>query len=174
VTGLSQKSVYRPREQALYTADERKRRDASIWTIVQGILAPVQFVVFIVSVGMIARYFLTGHGLVAAQVSVVIKTLALYAIMLTGSIWEKEVFGRFLFARPFFWEDVFSILVLALHTAYLAAYWGGWLEPAGLLALALGAYVTYIINAGQFLWKFRLARLSATDPPFASSLETAR
>jgi 3-vinyl bacteriochlorophyllide hydratase len=41
--------------------------------------------------------------------------------MITGSIWEKVVFGKYLFARPFFWEDVFSMLVLALHTAYLYA-----------------------------------------------------
>ena len=57
----------------------------------------------------------------AATVSVVVKTLLLYTIMITGSIWEKEVFGRYLFAPAFFWEDVFSMLVLALHTAYLVA-----------------------------------------------------
>ena len=41
--------------------------------------------------------------------------------MVTGAIWEKVVFGRYLFAPAFFWEDVFSMLVLALHTAYLVA-----------------------------------------------------
>lgn len=171
---MSQGSAHRPREQRLYTADERKRRDESPWTIVQGVLAPVQFAAFLISAGLIARYFLTGGGLSAAQISVVVKTLALYAIMITGSIWEKEVFGRYLFARPFFWEDVFSILVLALHTAYLAAYWGGWLASSELLALALAAYAAYVINAGQFLWKFRLARLGAAGPPHGSMPEAAR
>jgi 3-vinyl bacteriochlorophyllide hydratase len=144
---------------ALYTLEERRRRDESVWTLVQGILAPVQFLVFLVSLGLILRFLVTGDGLLAAQVSILVKTLALYAIMITGSIWEKEVFGRYLFARPFFWEDVFSILVLALHTAYLAALFTGSLAPAELMALALAAYVTYLINAGQFLWKLRLARL---------------
>lgn len=125
----------------------------------QGILAPVQFLVFLVSLGLILRFLVTGEGLVAAQVSIVIKTLTLYAIMITGSIWEKVVFGRYLFARPFFWEDVFSILVLALHSAYLVALFTGALDPGSLMALALAAYVTYVINAGQFLWKLRLARL---------------
>ena len=67
------------------------------------------------------RYLATGEGFAAATASVVVKTLCLYAIMITGSIWEKRVFGRYLFAPAFFWEDVFSMLVLALHTAYLAA-----------------------------------------------------
>lgn len=144
---------------ALYTAEERRRRDESVWTLVQGILAPVQFLVFLVSLGLILRFLITGEGLFAAQVSIVIKTLTLYAIMITGSIWEKVVFGRYLFARPFFWEDVFSILVLALHTAYLVALFTDALDAGSLMALALAAYVTYVINAGQFLWKLRLARL---------------
>ena len=53
-----------------------------------------------------------------------VKTLALYAIMITGSIWEKVVFDKWLFAHAFFWEDVFSMLVLALHTGYLGHHAG--------------------------------------------------
>ncbi|RKE79489.1 2-vinyl bacteriochlorophyllide hydratase [Rhizobium sp. AG855] len=144
---------------ALYTTDERRRRDETVWTLVQGILAPVQFLVFLVSLGLILRYLATGEGLIAAEFSIVVKTLTLYSIMVTGSIWEKVVFGRYLFARPFFWEDVFSILVLALHTAYLLALFTDALSSGALMALALAAYLTYLINAGQFLWKLRLARL---------------
>jgi 3-vinyl bacteriochlorophyllide hydratase len=144
---------------ALYTPEERRRRDESVWTLVQGILAPFQFLVFLVSLGLILRFLATGEGLFVAQASIVAKTLTLYAIMVTGSIWEKKVFGRYLFAGPFFWEDVFSILVLALHTAYLVALLTGTLTSGGLISLALAAYLTYVINAGQFLWKLRLARL---------------
>ncbi len=146
---------------ALYTPEERMRRDASPWTLVQGILAPVQFVVFLVSLVLVLRYLATGEDLSAALGSVVIKTITLYAIMITGSIWEKEVFGRYLFARPFFWEDVFSMLVLALHTAYLAAWLFALLTPVALMVLALSAYAAYVVNAGQFVWKLRMARLEA-------------
>ncbi|SIR43797.1 3-vinyl bacteriochlorophyllide hydratase [Rhizobium sp. RU20A] len=145
----------------LYTQEERRRRDASVWTLVQGILAPVQFVIFLVSLVLVLNYLWSGEGLWAASVSVVVKTLALYAIMITGSIWEKVVFGRYLFAPAFFWEDVFSILVLALHTAYLVCLHQGLLAPGALMALALAAYATYVVNAGQFLCKLRMARLSA-------------
>ena len=127
--------------------------------IAQGVLAPVQFVVFLVSLILVLRYLSTGQGEAAATFSVVVKTLALYAIMITGSIWEKVVFGRYLFAPAFFWEDVFSMLVLALHTAYLGALAFDWLQPRELMFLALAAYATYVINATQFLLKLRAARL---------------
>ena len=148
----------------LYTPEERRRRDASRWTLVQGVLAPLQFLVFLVSLVLVIRYLATGAGAEAATVSIVIKTLVLYLIMVTGSIWEKDVFGRWLFARPFFWEDVFSMLVLALHTAYLAALAFDWLGTRDLMLLALAAYATYVVNAGQFLLKLRAARLEAAPP----------
>jgi 3-vinyl bacteriochlorophyllide hydratase len=143
----------------LYSAEERRRRDASGWTVVQGVLAPVQFLVFAVSLVLVLRYLATGAGHDAATVSVVVKTLTLYTIMVTGCIWEKVVFGRYLFAPAFYWEDVFSMLVLALHTAYLAAPATGWLDARQQMFLALAAYATYVINAGQFLLKLRAARL---------------
>jgi 3-vinyl bacteriochlorophyllide hydratase len=143
----------------LYTPAERVRRDQSVWTLVQGVLAPVQFLVFLVSLGLVLRYLSSGEGLDAATVSVVVKTLVLYTIMLTGSIWEKVVFDKWLFAPAFFWEDVFSMLVLALHTAYLFAFFTDALNARGLMLLALAAYATYAINAAQFIWKLRIARL---------------
>jgi 3-vinyl bacteriochlorophyllide hydratase len=147
------------RHQPLYTAEERRRRDASPWTLVQGILAPIQFVVFAVSLGLVLRFLATGDGLAAATVSVVVKTLVLYTIMVTGAIWEKEVFGCYLFARPFYWEDMFSMVVIALHTAYLASLLLGFLDVRAQMYLALAAYATYVINATQFVLKLRAARL---------------
>lgn len=145
----------------LYTAGERARRDASPWTLVQGILAPLQFLVFAVSLVLVIRCMITGEGYQAATLSILIKTLVLYTIMVTGAIWEKEVFGRYLFAPAFFWEDAFSFIVIALHTGYVLALWTGWLSPSGLLLLALAAYAAYVINAAQFLRKLRLARLAS-------------
>ncbi len=143
--------------QPLYTPAERKRRDATPWTLVQGLLAPVQFVIFLTSLTLVLRYLATGDGL-AANTSIVVKTVALYTIMITGSIWEKEVFGRYLFARAFFWEDAFSMLVLFLHTAYLAALYTNALNPQDLMLLALSAYASYLVNAAQFVMKLRAAR----------------
>jgi 3-vinyl bacteriochlorophyllide hydratase len=142
----------------LYTPEQRRRRDATRWTMVQGVLAPVQLIVMVVSAYLILRYLVSGSGYAAATWSVVLKTVLLYAIMVTGAIWERVVFGQYLFAPAFFMEDVVSVGVLALHTWYLAALWGGWLEPTSLMVLALGAYAAYVVNAGQFLLKLRAAR----------------
>jgi 3-vinyl bacteriochlorophyllide hydratase len=147
----------------LYTEEQRRRRDASPWTIVQGVLAPLQFLALLVSLGLICRYILTGSGYEAATVSILVKTFALYAIMITGSIWEKAVFDKWLFAHAFFWEDVFSMLVLALQTAYVGALLLGLGTPQQQMAIALSAYAAYAVNATQFLLKLRAARLEA--PP---------
>lgn len=147
----------------LYTAAERQRRDASPWTLVQGVLAPLQFLAFFVSLVLVLRYLQAGAGYGAATVSVLVKTALLYTIMITGSLWERDVFGKYLFARPFFWEDVVSMLVIALHSAYVAALLLHRLSPRPLMLLALAAYASYLINAGQFLVKFRAARLQGAS-----------
>jgi 3-vinyl bacteriochlorophyllide hydratase len=154
----------------LYTPGERLRRDASVWTLVQGVLAPIQFLVFLVSLALVLRFLVTGEGQEAATISVVAKTLTLYTIMITGCIWEKDVFGVWLFAPAFYWEDVFSMLVLALHTAYLVALVTGTLTPRQQMLLALAAYATYVVNAGQFIWKLRSARLQAARAAAAAGV----
>jgi 3-vinyl bacteriochlorophyllide hydratase len=145
----------------LYTEAQRKRRDESPWTLVQGILAPLQFLVFGVSLFLVFRFLTTGEGQFAAEASIVLKTAVLYTIMVTGSIWEKAVFDEWLFAKPFFWEDVFSMAVLALHTAYLFMLFDDWGTPQQQMMVALAGYAAYVINAGQFLYKLRMARLQA-------------
>ena len=77
--------------------------------------------------------------------------------MITGALWERDVFGRYLFAPAFFWEDAFSMIVIALHTAYLVALWCGLLGPHALMVLALAAYASYGVNATQFVLKLRRA-----------------
>lgn len=149
------------RKPPLYTEAQRARRDASVWTLVQGILAPLQFAVFAVSLGLVLRYLVSGEGYGIATASIIAKTALLYLIMITGAVWEKVVFGQWLFAPAFFWEDVFSFVVIALHTLYLYGLATGAIAPNALIIIILAAYATYVINAGQFLWKLRIARLQS-------------
>lgn len=145
--------------QGLYTPAQRARRDASVWTLVQGILAPAQFLVFLISFALVVRFLTSGEGYAITTASIIIKTGFLYTIMITGAIWEKVVFGQYLFAPAFFWEDVFSFGVIALHTLYLYMVLAGGFSPLAEMTVALAAYVAYAINAGQFIWKLRQARL---------------
>jgi 3-vinyl bacteriochlorophyllide hydratase len=158
---------------ALYTPEERLRRDASPWTFVQGVLAPIQFLVFLISVSLVLRYLVSGVGFEAATISIVMKTLVLYTIMVTGCIWERDVFGRYLFAPAFFWEDVVSMFVIALHTAYLAALLFGALHARYQMYIALLAYSAYVLNATQFLIKLRAARLDTARTDSATGLSPA-
>jgi 3-vinyl bacteriochlorophyllide hydratase len=156
---------------SLYTPEERKRRDASRWTLVQGILAPFQFLVFLISAILVIRYLTTGSGYEAATISVIVKTFVLYTIMITGAIWEHDVYGRYLFAPAFYWEDMVSMLVLALHTAYLASlFWPG-VSSEQQMWLALAAYAAYVVNAAQFVIKLRQARM---ERPAHGNLQEAR
>jgi 3-vinyl bacteriochlorophyllide hydratase len=126
--------------------------------MVQGILAPLQFAVFLISVTLVLRYLASGQGFGLATASIVVKTAVLYIIMITGAIWERKVFGRYLFAPAFFWEDLVSMLVLALHTTYLIALFSGAVDGERQMWLALAAYASYVINATQFVLKLRAAR----------------
>lgn len=158
-------------ERPLYTPEERVRRDSTKWTLVQGLLAPVQFLIFGVSLYLVIDYLNTGNNYEWAIWSVVIKTIALYTIMVTGAIWEKVVFGQYLFHESFFWEDVFSMLVIILHTLYLVGLFTGIADDGVLFGTALAAYVAYVINAAQFVWKLRQARLSSQ--PAAQAVHAA-
>ncbi len=158
----------------LYTPEQRIRRDQSVWTLIQGILAPVQFLIFLISLVLVVRYLQTGDGAFAATISIVVKTLALYTIMITGSIWEKAVYDKWLFADAFFWEDVFSFLVLALHTAYLVMLIGGLGSERDRMILALAAYATYVVNATQFILKLRAARLQSQSEAQAATYDAAQ
>ena len=145
----------------LYTADEKKRRDETIWTLVQGVLAPLQFFVFLVSTYLVIRYLNTGEGYQIATISIIFKTSILMLIMVTGAIWEKVVFGQYLLAPAFFWEDIVSFFVIFLHIAYVLALWINLFSEQQLMLLALVAYVAYFVNALQFLIKLRAARMQS-------------
>ena len=154
----------------LYTPEERRRRDATPWTLVQGVLAPIQFLVFVVSAALVVRFLVTGNGYWAATASVLLKT--------AGCIWERAVFGKYLFAAAFFWEDVVSMFVLAIHTAYIGALLFGSLHARYQMYIALLAYSAYLVNATQFLLKLRAARLegnrgAAGDDAAAHALNPA-
>ena len=148
----------------LYTPSQRIIRDRTIWTKVQAILAPLQFIVCIISLALVVRYLFTSEGYYIATVSIIVKSCLLFLIMITGAIWEKVVFDQFLFAEAFFWEDIVSFFVIFFHGLYLYVLLSGDFAPTSQMAVALFAYFLYFINAFQFLRKLRLARQTDQKP----------
>jgi len=143
----------------LYTPEQRILRDQTLWTPIQGGLAIFQFLVFIWSLYLVLSCLITAQNAEWAKWSIVLKTLTLYTIMITGSLWEKVVFGQYLFAKAFFWEDVVSMGVIALHTVYIVSLFYPFLTLKEQMILILSAYTAYLINAVQFVLKLRAARL---------------
>ena len=148
----------------LYTPSQRIIRDRTIWTKVQAILAPLQFIVCVISLALVVRYLFTSEGYYIATVSIVVKSCLLFLIMITGAIWEKVVFDQFLFAEAFFWEDIVSFFVIFFHGLYLYVLLSGDFAPTSQMSVALFAYFLYFINAFQFLRKLRLARQTDQKP----------
>jgi 3-vinyl bacteriochlorophyllide hydratase len=161
---MDEHSSLEMRGSILYTPAQRRIRDKTVWTKIQAILAPIQFIVCIFSLILVLRYLYLDIGYQVATISIIIKTSLLFLIMLTGAIWEKVVFGQYLLAPAFFWEDIVSFFVIFFHLVYLFALFSGKFSPQSQMLLALFAYGLYFINAAQFLRKLRQARRRSQEP----------
>ncbi len=155
---INQDQISRP---GLYSPEQRLRRDASKWTTVQAVLAPLQFLVCLISIALVVRFLITGADQWLAHQSILLKTVLLLTIMLTGCLWEHDVYGQYLFAPAFFWEDVVSMIVISLHLVYVFGLVTQFWSANTLMTIALTAYATYLVNAIQFVLKLRQARLQS-------------
>lgn len=136
----------------MYTPEQLARREASPWTRVQIILAPIQFLAFLISFFLVVRYLMTGQGYLATTISVWVKIVLIWALTITGMLWEKDVYGHYFMAREFFWEDLGNLIAILTHNAYFIVQWSGW-EPRSVMFVMLFAYITYLLNATQFIVK---------------------
>lgn len=134
----------------MYTPDQLRRREASRWTKVQIILAPIQFLAFIISFALVIRYLATGDGYWVATVSVWVKIALIWALTITGMLWEYDMFDHYFMAKEFFWEDLGNLIAIITHNLYFVAVWLGASQQAVMWVMVF-AYVTYLLNAGQFV-----------------------
>ncbi len=135
---------------SMYTEDQLRRREASRWTKVQIILAPIQFVAFIISFGLVIRYLITGEGYWVATISVWIKITLIWALTITGMLWEHDMFDHYFLAKEFFWEDIGNLIAIITHNLYFVAQWMGASRETVMWVMVF-AYVTYLFNALQFI-----------------------
>jgi 3-vinyl bacteriochlorophyllide hydratase len=134
----------------MYTQDQLRRREQSKWTRVQIILAPIQFVAFLVSFGLVIRYLVTGEGHMAATISIWIKIALIWALTITGMLWEYDMFDHYFLAKEFFWEDIGNLIAIITHNLYFVAQWFG-ADERTVMWVMVFAYVTYLFNAAQFI-----------------------
>ncbi len=142
-----------------YTPEQLAKRNASVWTEIQILLAPVQFVIFLTGIGLNAIYASNPASIDFFWVSVAIlfKTLFFVILFITGMFFEKDLFGKWVFSKEFFWEDVGSSVATFFHFLYFVLAWKGY--PDGTLVIwATVAYSSYIINAVQYLVRIWLEK----------------
>lgn len=136
----------------MYTPEQLRRREASKWTKVQIILAPIQFLVFIISFALVIRYLVTGEGHDIATFSIWLKIALIWALTITGMLWEYDMFDHYFMAKEFFWEDVGNLIAIITHNLYFVARWMGADEQTVMWVMVF-AYITYLFNAGQFVYR---------------------
>jgi 3-vinyl bacteriochlorophyllide hydratase len=142
-----------------YTPEQLEKRNASKWTTSQAILAPIQFLIFLA--GLTVTY-LYSQGIWITDFTwittfVILKTAMLVLIFVTGGFFELEVFGQFAFAHEFFWEDFGSAIAMIVHISYFILFWMG-LDEKMLITTAYLAYLSYLINAAQFVIRLLLEK----------------
>lgn len=140
-----------------YTPEQYEKRRKSVWTKVQIIGAPIQMLIFLVSVGFVIFSLITGELFWLTNAIVLFKIAFLYFMCITGMLWEKDVFNHYYFAPQFFWEDAVTTVVMIAHTLYVPALLLG-IKDHDLLILILIAYSTFFLNAVQYILKWWLNR----------------
>jgi 3-vinyl bacteriochlorophyllide hydratase len=84
--------------------------------------------------------------------------------IVTGSLWEHDVFGEWWFAEEFFVEDVMTVNVFLLHVAVVVMYFKLPGELGAVAGLLVFAYVIYALNVAQYIAQHASAR-----PPAAGT-----
>jgi 3-vinyl bacteriochlorophyllide hydratase len=142
-----------------YTPEQLAKRNASVWTELQIILAPIQFIIFLIGVTLNTLYANNiGHiDFFWISLAILFKTLFFAILFLTGMYFEKEIFDKWVYSPEFLWEDIGSTVAAFFHLLYFVLAWMGY--PEKLLVMeAYIAYLTYVINALQYLVRIILEK----------------
>jgi len=127
------------------------RRSASLWTRIHPVFALAQLAAFFVSVGLLIAYFRGAVSFDVVHQSVLIKVALMAGAIVTGALWEKDVFGKYWFAPEFMGEDTMTVNVFILHIAYLVM---AVIHPENIVAqigTLIMAYTVYIANVAQYV-----------------------
>ncbi|MDP8305091.1 MAG: 2-vinyl bacteriochlorophyllide hydratase [Candidatus Chlorobium antarcticum] len=143
-----------------YTPDQLAKRNASVWTDVQLILAPIQFIVFLIGISVTALYAMDSSlfSFYWVSVAILFKSFLFGLLFVTGAYFEKEIFDQWVFSKEFLWEDIGSVLAAAFHLLYFVLAFMGASEDL-LVQEAFLAYFTYVLNALQYLVRIILEKL---------------
>lgn len=127
------------------------RRAASVWTKIHPIFALGQLLAFVVSVGLLFAYFRDGVSFDVVHESVLVKVALMLGAIVTGALWEKDVFGKYWFAPEFMGEDTMTVNVFILHIGYLVMAVTHPENITAQIGTLIIAYGVYIANVTQYV-----------------------
>jgi 3-vinyl bacteriochlorophyllide hydratase len=142
--------------QSLTTIQER--RAASLWTRVHPVFAIGQLGVFVVSLGLLVLYFFHLVDFETVFISVLIKIAFMLGAIVTGALWEHDVYGKWWFAHEFFLEDVMTLNVFLMHAGFLVTVYAWPTNIRAMLAVLSVAYLAYGLNVVQYVVRNHLTR----------------
>ncbi len=137
-----------------------QRREATIWTKLHLPFALGQLAVCAISVLLIAAFFAGYVPFSVVHASALLKISLMAGAVITGSLWEKDVYGFWWFAPQFFFEDLLTYVVALFQIGYLIVYYHQPNNLAANVAVLMVCYLAYIINVTQYVLKHRSARRS--------------
>jgi 3-vinyl bacteriochlorophyllide hydratase len=138
-----------------------ERRKASIWTTIHPLFAIGQLLVFFVSVGLFVAYLRGAVPFQFVHVSVLVKIALMVGAVITGSLWERDVFGYWWFAPEFLFEDVMTLIVFITQMTYLAMVFTHPQLMGVILGVLIFAYTVYIANVAQYIHRTQTAKKEA-------------
>ncbi len=147
-----------------------ERRAASIWTRIHPVFALAQLFVFCVSVSLLAAYLLHAVPYVAVHVSVLVKIGLMLGAVITGALWEHDVYGRWWFAPEFIIEDMMTANVFALHVGYLVVAYAWPANGPAVLSILGVAYGVYALNVAQYIVQHRTSMRARRAEPAGEEL----
>lgn len=140
------------------------RRKASIWTTIHPLFAIGQLLIFFVSVGFLIAYLRGAvHHYETVHLTVLMKIALMFGALVTGALWEHDVYGFWWFAPEFLFEDVMTLLVFVTQISYLLMYY---LHPGNMTAILTMlciAYTMYFANVAQYIHRTQLHKQQQAD-----------
>jgi 3-vinyl bacteriochlorophyllide hydratase len=143
----------------------RERRSASKWTMIHPLFAIGQLLAFFISVGLLIAYARGAVPFHVVHVSVLVKIGLMVGAVITGSLWERDVYGFFWFAPEFMFEDVMTLIVFIFQVTYLAMVA---LHPDRMVAVIgvlCTAYAVYVANVAQYIHRTQREKQHAVVVP---------
>ncbi len=128
-----------------------ERRAASVWTKVHPVFALGQLLAFLVSVGLLVAYLRHGVSFHVVHISVLTKIGLMVGAVITGSLWEHDVYGHWWFAPEFMFEDVMTLIVFIMQLSYLLMVLTHPENMRAILGILVLAYAIYLANVAQYI-----------------------